>query len=100
MGLDTDRVNAAVGIAVVETRLDALEERLEAFDQKMDERHDATLERHATILKHLEQIAETLPPLRAKVEAMEKLKGQVMAVAAALSAVAGGMAWVVQALGR
>lgn len=86
MGIDTDNRNTMIGLAVLETKVDNLEE-------KADERHQA-------VLAALAEIQAALPPLRTRVEALEKLKTQAYAIAGALTALGSAIAWLAGVLGR
>jgi predicted nucleic acid-binding Zn-ribbon protein len=80
--LTVDNTSLAIQIAVVQTRLDNLSERFEERDERLQ---DA-----------LDKIAAALPPLAARVEAIEKLKTQILAVAGASATGAGALAWLVE----
>ena len=76
----TEQQQLALGLAVVEVKL-----------QAMADRND---ERHQALLDALERIEASVAPLSAKVAELEKAKAGMVAVAAAVSAVVPMAAWV------
>jgi predicted metal-dependent phosphoesterase TrpH len=74
--------------------------KVEHLTEISDERHDSLLERleerDAALQAALDRIAAALPPLVAKVEALEKARSQIVAVAAAGSVALTALAWLVE----
>ena len=76
----TEQQQLALGLAVVEVKLQAMQDR-------NDERHQA-------LLDALERIEASVAPLSSRIGELEKARAGVLAVAAAVSAIVPALVWV------
>jgi hypothetical protein len=76
----TEQQQLALGLAVVEVKLQAMQDR-------NDERHQA-------LLDALERIEASVTPLSSRIGELEKARAGVLAVAAAVSAIVPALVWV------